>query len=981
MEILIPILSLVIFTGLLFYFRHTDARNISLHSLQDFLKQSERQIESMLRQKEKEFNDKMIGSEIAIERMNRISQVLQEKVKELDIDIVQGQDLLNALRSEIQGIEYELSEYKQIRSEFKDAEEKIGTILEMRTQANESVAQIKTLRDIINTFESDYKTFTHQVQERSRHELEGFHQALQKDLDTYLLHAREQIEQKDKEMSTKINDLGGASESIASKIKEFKEYIQINLETLQQKYDNDIEMAKTIAHTNLEDIFDMWTKLKDDIQVDKDLIQETFHEKEAFFHESETKLLDYIDNSIDKINVLVVDTQAKFDYVLEEKKQAFDTQVNDAFYQLDQRVDSAKTRLEKDLEGQIDNIRAELTRISTAFVEQESMIEERFKALNIKTTEYLSLEEQNFQHTISELRQNVDNTNTYANTILSEFREKLEEKINENLELVEKNFRDANQERLQKSIEEITKILEKEYKEQYQETIESMFRDADQLKESVAEKQKYVDFLEQRFQEINQSFNTEKEKVLVMMQGFEQDRNKSLSMTSEMITKHTQSLSNEVQILIQDFFEKGRADFDQEHKAWQDRYEEVVGEARSNYNSVQSEVANLQHLLTQIKETSLMKLQDESERLLQEASRRIDDLKHYTSDHIRGCKDDLQHQLELARHEVNNLKEELWKHEKEVRDVAQKDIERLATRVKEVDKQLIAFTKKAEKLDKSDDLITKLQQSAQEVHTLRKETEHLIANLKNSYYEGNEVLQNMQSFSSMLQTKTNDLNLYTEQADRSCEYLLNSINDVKSVASVFQQLESEKERVKNIEELLLKNLSSFNDLQESLDILQQRKEFVDDMMARLNLTEQGVGSLSDSTETLISKVQEISLFSDDLQEKFGSLQSDMRILAGEQTKIHSAVSRFNELDHMIVHIDAEMKRLDKMREWIAKAMNSIEKSGAGMGLPKQNQHDAEDPNVKNILRLRDQEWSVADISKNLKVTQSYVELILERYRS
>ncbi|MGL4388006.1 MAG: hypothetical protein ACRCTJ_01260 [Brevinema sp.] len=981
MEILLPLLSLLVFTGLLFYFRHTDARNISVHSLQDFLKQSERRIETMLHKKEKEFNDKMIASEIAIDRMHRISQVLQEKMKEFDQDMFHGQELLASLRAEIQGIEYELSTYKQINAEFKDAEEKIGTVLEMKEQSKTIAKNMESLQDSMNLFESDYKIFVDNLKQKTSQELLSFHHNLQKDLDKYLLHAREQMDHKDQEISIKIGELSGTSDSIANRIKEFKDYIEINLVTLQQKYDSDIELAKTIAHTNLEDIFDMWSKFKEDMSLDKDQIENTIRQKEQFFQESEATILGHISSSMDQVNVLFVDTQAKFEHALESKAQSFDIQVNDAFYQLSQKADSAKNRLEKDLEGQIENIRGELTRISTAFVEQEFNIEERFKALNTKTTEYLSLEEQKFQTTITDLRDSVDNTNTYANSILADFREKLEEKINENLEGVEENFRSANQERLQKSIEEITKVLEKEYKEQYQETIQSMFRDAEDLKKSVSEKQKYVDFLEQRFQEINQHFDLEKDKIGTMIGELEKDKDKALSVASELIMNNVQSLSNEVKILVQDLFDRERANFDRENQAWQEQYAEIVGEARDKYNSIHSEITNIEHMLTQIKDTSLTKLKDESERLVQESSRRIDDLKHYASDHMRGCKDDLHHQLELARQEITVLKEDLWKQEKEVRDVADKDLDRLTTRIKNVDKQLVAFYKKSEKLDKADELIQKLHQSSHEVSQLRKEMEDLMGNLKNSYYEGKEVLQNMATFRDSLESQVNNLSIYTEEAERTREQLIHSINDVKAVSSIFQQLDAEKERAKNIEELLLKNLSSFNDLQESLDILQQRKEMVDEILGKLNLTDQGVLSLSNSTETLISKVEEISTFSDELQKRFSSLQSDMTILAGDQTKIHSAVSRFGELDHMIVHIDAEVKRLDKMREWIAKAMNNIEKAGANMGLPRQNPDDADDQNVKNILRLRDQKWSVADISKNLKVTPAYVELILERYRS
>ncbi|MGL4394192.1 MAG: hypothetical protein ACRCS8_03105 [Brevinema sp.] len=1010
MEIFIPLLSLLFFTGLLFYFRHTDARNISVQSLQNFLKDSERRVEAMLRQKEKEFHDKMISSDIAMERMNRLAQMLQEKVKEFDHDMAQGQDILQALRNEIAGIQTELSTYKQISAEFKDAEEKIGTILEMKEQSKEVAKTVQDLRDTVNLFESDYRMFTNSLQEKSRAELASFHDVLQEDLNKYLLNAREQMSNKDNEISVKINELGGASDEIAKRIKEFKEYIEINLETLKDKYDSDLELAKTIAHTNLEDVFDMWNKLKEETQLSKETMEQAIFEKEQFFREAESALLGRIDESVDKVQVMVSDSEAKFEHLIGERTQGVDSHVNDALFQLSQRVETTKERLEQELQDQIENIKAELTRTSTAFMEQESMMEERFKALNTKTTEYLAHEEDKFQDSINSLRDVVNNTNADATNILAEFRSNLEEKINENLELVERNFREANQERLQRSIEEVTHVLEREYRDQFQQTIQEMSLDAERLQQSVAEKQAYVDLLEQRFQEINENFDIEKNKIVQMVQEVERDKDRALSAASESIKLHLQSLSNDLKIMMGDLFDRERAEFQNESSIWKERYEETIGharevfnrertafhndsemwkeryeeslgEARDTFNIIKSEISNVEHLLESVKDSSLSKLRDESERLIQESSRRMDDFKQYSADHIRGCRDDIQHQLTLARQEMTNLKEELWKQEKDVRDIAQKDLDRLSARIKEADKQLASFYKKSEKLDKADELIHSLQKSSNEVTALRKDVDDLMNNLKNSFYEGREVLQNIDASRNTLEVQVQALNLQTEEAERTREHLINSINDVKAVGSVFEQLEAEKDKAKELEDLLLKNLSTFNDLQDSLGLLEQRKDLVDQIMSRIEMTDNGISTLSNSTEALVSKIEEISLFSDQLQGNFASLQSEMKILAGDQNTLQTAVSRFNELDHMIVHIDAEMKRLDKMREWIAKAMNNVEKTGANLGIPRQNQDDGEEEqNIKNILRLHEQKWSVADISKNLKITPAYVELILERYQ-
>ncbi len=107
------IVFLLLFIGLLVYFRYTDVRNVTLNTLKDYLKQSEKHIESMLQKKVKEFNDHIIPSEITIDRMKNFSNAINESLDKFDSDIARGNEIFSALREQIDLVQAELEDHKK----------------------------------------------------------------------------------------------------------------------------------------------------------------------------------------------------------------------------------------------------------------------------------------------------------------------------------------------------------------------------------------------------------------------------------------------------------------------------------------------------------------------------------------------------------------------------------------------------------------------------------------------------------------------------------------------------------------------------------------------------------------------------------------------------------------------------------------------------------------------------------------------------
>ncbi|MGL5956411.1 MAG: hypothetical protein ACRC0X_07420 [Brevinema sp.] len=989
------VLAALFCIGLLVYFRYTDTRNVTVQTLKDHLKQSEKHIEMMINKKEKEFEDKMIASEIVIERMHRLAVSLQDKLDSFDGDIVKGEEVFDDLKKEVQSVQEELFEYRQIRSEFKDIEERIEGILNIKKQAEDGTFELKQLQEKMRFFTEEYTQITEHIKISSRQELDDFFHTMQQDLSGYLSRARQQLVDKDVEMTAQIQELGTASGSMAEQIKEFKDYAQHSIAQLKQEYEQDIHIAKTTSEDNITDIYDMWAKIKEQTQEDTDYLINTYNNQKEFFETSEYNLRNDIERFNSGLVTLSEEIQTNLDLNIQAKSHELDNKITDMYTEIEKKGNEVRNQLGEELDTQTSSIREELERLHSAFVEQEQGIEDRIRVLGSRVSEGLSLAENSFQENLTELQQKVDQTKTYSEDILQAVQEKIDAKIADieeefkdkayqNMIRLEESFKDINQERVQQSIVGITASLEQEFKHRYQESINDIFRKSEELEDLVKDRYSYVEELEQRLATINELFNNEKEKIILMCGELEKDREQNTDLIFQQVKEYMLGLQNELTTSVQQFLEQGRQNLLNEQETWKERYDEVVHDGRNEFNKIKQDIDMIHRFISDVEDTSLTNLKRSAERLTHDTEYRIEDLKKHLSDLLRNSKEDFLAQTDQAKSEIKDLRQELWNQEKELQQIAEKDLERLRVKAKEIEKQFQGFMKKSERLDQVEDLMRKLYQQYTEINDLKKELDQVNTQLRSSQNQGQETIQQLHNIRQELNQKVEDLNVHSTAADRMQESLISSMKEADQLMTVFSSLSEEREKAQQLEELLQKNLMIFNDLQESLDQLEHKRVLVQEMQEAIDSSKTDMLTLSSSSDEMVSRINEINTYAHDIQEKLQQLQHEMRDLAGDQTKVKTAVSKLNDLEHMVIHIDEEMKRLDKMREWIAKSMNNVEKMGVQMGKGSYISLDnvgLEDSNVKNILRLYEKDWSIDDIAKNLKLTSAYVELIIERYRT
>ncbi len=980
MEVLSVFIALVC-VGTVIYFRLTDVRNGTVDTLQNYLKQSEKRIESMIQKKEKAFADRMIESEIVIDRMYKMAETLSEKVDHFDGDIVKGEEIFDELKKELSGVQYELNEYKQIRSEFKDIEDRISAILDIKQRAEDGTLELNQLKNNINSFKDEYEQLTDVIKKESRRELDEFFQAMQNDFSIYLTKARQQLADKDVEMTKKIQEFSTATGSLGNQILDFKEYAQDSIKQLKEGFEQDVVVAKNASDSNVTEIYDMWNTLKNQTQQDKDYILNTVNEQKEYFETAEHNLRSDIAQFNSTLATLSDELQTNLHLNIQEKSQDLDKKITDAYTDIEKKGVEVQENISQTLESQITSVRDELDRLHSAFVDQEQGIEDRIRVLSSRVSEGLSLAENSFQNSLTDLQNTLDTTKNYSDEILQEAQKQIEakiitieddfkEKANENMLKLEDSFKEINQDRVAKSIEGITASLENDFKQHYENTINEIYQKSEELAKTVNERMSEINKLDNHLEEIKDVFNDEKSKIILMCDELEKDREQSADIVVQQVKAYLDQLEEELTNSIQKSFEESTQSIINDQESWQERYDEIVKQAREEFHKIKQETDGIHRFLADLEDKSLSGLNREAERIKNDSEHKMEDLKKQISDLLRNSKEDFFVQIDQAKDEVKNLRQELWSQEKELRELVERDFDRFNDKSKDVDKQVQIFLKKSEKLDQVEDLMRKLNQQHEEVSVLKNDLGQIYDQLKESHNAGQETIQK-------LNDSAQELQLSSSEADKVQEQLISTIKEANQLSHIFTSLTEEKEKAQQLEDLLQNNLSLFNDVQESLSQLENKRALVEEMQEVIEKSETNMNIVTTTSEEINNRIGEMNEYAQEIQGQLQVLQDEMKVLAGDQTKFKSAVSKLEDLEHMTVHIDAEMKRLDKMRDWIAKAVNDVERKQGS----SDDSNASEDTDVKNILRLYEKDWSIDDIAKNFKLTPTYVELIIERYRS
>ena len=416
MEFIVPIVSLLFFSGLLFYFRWTDAKNADIRQLQSYIRNIEQQVDRYFQQKKKEFEDKIIPAEVTIGRMNKLADTLQKKVDDFDQALEEGENIFLTLRQEMGDIDTSLSNYRRMRSEFEDIEQKIEEMLAMRDRVLEGSEDLDVLRTEMKDLKTEYDTIVSSLTSKSKTELEQFFTTMNANLNNHLSLAQNQLEQTNSTIQERISDLNSAAETMTSGMELFRTESEEGLENLKKKFNDEISLLRGMSEVNAQEIIDRWMKLKETSDRQRMEIEDNINQQQGFFEEEKS----LVQEEIQKMQSTLDSELGNRIALMSSHQASIDTELRTLEGNL-------RTHLELGLDEKIRVITQQLTQTQQAFAAQEADITSSLEGITQNAETRINTAEKVFYENLEKLKDKVHSVTESADKILVAAEEKIDE--------------------------------------------------------------------------------------------------------------------------------------------------------------------------------------------------------------------------------------------------------------------------------------------------------------------------------------------------------------------------------------------------------------------------------------------------------------------------------------------------------------------------------------------------------------------------
>jgi len=207
-----------------------------------------------------------------------------------------------------------------------------------------------------------------------------------------------------------------------------------------------------------------------------------------------------------------------------------------------------------------------------------------------------------------------------------------------------------------------------------------------------------------------------------------------------------------------------------------------------------------------------------------------------------------------------------------------------------------------------------------------------------------------------------------------------SIEEKKAQVSTSDDILSEVQvKIRRLEDSLKKTEEKYQRIERKNEVLEETNEGIDRNFKALQKTEFAIKN----TETTIGA----------LSDQFDNLRSSIETLAAKNEKATDAVEKIAALDESLSQIEQRIADMNVAREWVArtetelknldkeirnqlKLTKSLLDHSKGKKTPE-NDKGVTPQDRDNVIRLRNQGWTVKEIADTMNLSISEVELILE----
>lgn len=548
-----------------------------------------------------------------------------------------------------------------------------------------------------------------------------------------------------------------------------------------------------------------------------------------------------------------------------------------------------------------------------------------------------------------------------------------QEKMDSIHEMIDKKFDETYKEMMAKeeygieNLRNTIKTTVERVKESAMEDIQEVKTQVSDLNKDLTDETRRMKELERAIADHEKTMESLKKEQLKTMDALQDDYQK-------LMEKNAQEGMERLGVLIEDFKKEFGKEFDK-----------FVTASTSDYEAIAERIKQLTKSFKEMEEETVSGMQDRIASQETEFTRRVNDIANNFDGYIKKTDEELENTLDNSKEEIRTMVLELERNKKELKEQVLGDLKDLNKRTKEIEARYDGLVKKTSIIEKAEDLADK---SGKNIKIITQ----FLKDLDGKKKEIETTLKNMDSIKTeykALDTMLSGIAANKKESQNIYDTVSEALEKAKDTQEILSIIDKQYSKVDDVKAVLLETLKIYEEIKTRIADAEKKRDVINNLIDTVDTAKDDIKIMDEKVALIEEKVSTMNKVSKKIEEDVKIAQGKISGLFSDQDRIGSAVDKIADIENLLIHIDEEGKKVQKMREWVAKLETQLERikdtqessMGTSGGASRRVSSDkgTDEDTIKNILRLKEQGWSVEDISKSLKMSRAYVELIIERY--
>lgn len=926
LSIVIPTLVSVL---IILYFRRKDKRNTQLQTLKAFINNAVNNMNRIFHDKEKELKDKTISLDIALKKLDKASAFINNKMNEINTSIKQ----ITAVRQVLAGELKEAGDFNR----------NMGEIRNKLVELSKATSEVETLKKEIAESRKSSLQIKSDIEQSRVWAEDNINDAMKKTLDDISQQKNlslDQMKQMQVELEERRKDYDSLNGKIAAHgtaVQEMNGKLGKFIKDVTDKFKSELAAIKSTAGNEagkfVETVGKKEAALNTMMQTLQDDLSKTADEIRNIGKESLDSVLGKIREKENVLEKSLDDAQEKMDSIHEMIDRKFDETYKEMMakeeYGIENLRNTIKTTVERVKETAMEDIQEVKTQIS-----------DLGKDITEETRRMKDLERD-----IADHEKVLDNMK----------KEQLK-----NVQTLQDDF----QKLMAKNAEEGMEKL----KESAMEGIQEVKSQVSDLGKDITEETRRMKDLERDIADHEKVLENLKKQQLANMENLQEDyRN--------LMAKNAEEGMERLNLLIDDFKKEFGKEFDK-----------YVTASTTDYEAIGERIKQLTKSFKEMEEEAVTAMQDRVASQETEFTRRINDIANNFDGYIKKTEEELDNTMDNSRESIRAMVLELNNNKKELKEQVLNDLKDLNKRTKEIESRYDGLVKKAAIIEKAEDLAEKSGKNIKVITQFLKDLDGKKKEIETTLKSMDTIKTEYKALDAMLAgiaaNKKESQNIYNTVSE--------ALEKVKDTQEILGIIDKQYSKVDDVKAVLLETLKIYEEIRTRISEAEKKRDIINTLIDSVDTAKDDIKVMDEKVALIEDKVTTMNKVSKKIEEDVKAAQSKISGLFSDQDRIGSAVDKIADIENLLIHIDEEGKKVQKMREWVANLETQLERikgsqesflGTSGGGTPRRAAADkgTDEDAIKNILRLKEQGWSVEDISKSLKMSRAYVELIIERY--